>query len=117
MTTYYNIIDSPVGTVPVTRVDPKVDGITEEYTSERAKNAGSPFINYWLYRKKEPFYDPKKMEGLPVGVQIVGRKWEDEKVVEMMKLVDGLLGQRGFGPGAWGAGETRLAVSEGIVGQ
>ena len=101
MTTYYNLIDSPVATVPVTHVDPAIDGLTDEYTSESAKQAGSPYINYWMYRKKEPFYDVQKMAGLPVGIQIVGKKWEDEKVVEMMKLVDRLLGQRGFGPGAW----------------
>ena len=46
-------------------------------------------------------YAPEKMAGLPVGVQVVGRAWEDEKVLAMMKVVDEALGPRGFGPGAW----------------
>ena len=48
-------------------------------------------------------YDPELMAGLPVGVQIVGRLYEDEKVLEMMKVVDEALGdakERGFGPGS-----------------
>lgn len=34
-------------------------------------------------------------------VQVVGKKWEEEKVIEMMKVVDQALGPRGFGPGSW----------------
>lgn len=48
-------------------------------------------------------YDPELMAGLPVGVQIVGRLYEDEKVLEMMRIVDEALGpakERGFGPGS-----------------
>ena len=41
------------------------------------------------------------MKGLPVGVQIVGKSFEDEKVVAMMKIVDDALGPRSFGPTAW----------------
>lgn len=97
----YNVIDSPVGIVPVTRVDPKLDELTEAYTAPGKLQEGSPFINYCLYRASKHVYDVKKMEGLPVGVQVVGRKWEEEKVIEMMKVVDSALGPRGFGPGAW----------------
>lgn len=46
------------------------------------------------------------MHGIPVGVQIVGKPWEDEKVIEMMKVVDEALGKRDFGPGTWGAQQT-----------
>jgi len=45
-------------------------------------------------------YDPDAMAGLPVGIQIVGRLYEDEKVIEMMQIVDEALGERGFGPGS-----------------
>jgi hypothetical protein len=30
--------------------------------------------------------------------QVVGRKWEDEKVLAMMAVIDDVLGERGFGP-------------------
>lgn len=48
---------------------------------------------------KGPIYDVEKMHGLPVGVQVVGKVWEDEKVVKMMRVVDDALGERGFGRG------------------
>lgn len=49
-------------------------------------------------------YDADKMRGLPIGIQIVGRRWQEEKVIEMMKVVDGALGpSRGFGPSSWEA--------------
>lgn len=55
----------------------------------------------WLQPLDEPVpvYDVEKMSGLPVGVQIVGRPWEDEKVVHVMEILDRELGERGFGPG------------------
>ena len=41
------------------------------------------------------------MDHFLAGVQIVGRNWEDEKVIAIMHVVDKALGPRGFGPGAW----------------
>ncbi|OBZ73562.1 putative amidase PB8B6.03 [Grifola frondosa] len=52
---------------------------------------------------KKGWYDAAAMAGLPVGVQVVGRRWEEEKVLGMMRVVDGALGERGFGPGSWSA--------------
>ena len=40
-TTQYNLIDSPVGTVPVTRVNPDLDGLTSEYDATNSKGQGS----------------------------------------------------------------------------
>lgn len=42
-------------------------------------------------------YDVRAMHGLPVGVQIVGRRLEEEKVLEGMKIVEGLLKANGKG--------------------
>lgn len=38
-------------------------------------------------------YDPDAMAGLPVGIQVVGQRLEEEKVMEGMKLIEGLLEQ------------------------
>ncbi len=46
-------------------------------------------------------YNAEKMKGLPCGVQVVGGKWEEERVIEIMKVVDAALGPRGVGPGEW----------------
>jgi Asp-tRNA(Asn)/Glu-tRNA(Gln) amidotransferase A subunit family amidase len=37
-------------------------------------------------------YDADKMHGLPVGVQVVGRRLEEEKVLAVMKRVEDALG-------------------------
>jgi amidase len=95
----YNVVDSPVGIVPVTRVDPGRDALTEEWKT--GPGHGSPLLEDNLYNVSNAPYNPVEMAGLPVGVQIVGRAWEDEKVIEMMQIVDKALGERGFGPGTW----------------
>ncbi|KAJ7739063.1 amidase [Mycena maculata] len=93
----YNLVDSPCGVVPVTRVDAETDG--PGHRSSMAENK--------LYFKgKTPLYDPVAMDGMPIVVQIVGKIWEGEKVLAMMRIVDEALGKaRGFGPGSW---EERL---------
>ena len=98
-TILYNIVDSPVGVIPVTRVDPALDALTAEW--KEGPGLGSPILEGSVYHGKDTPYDPVQMAGLPVGVQIVGRKWEDEKVLGIMRLVDRALGERGFGPGSW----------------
>ncbi|KAJ7495817.1 amidase [Mycena galericulata] len=101
----YNLVDSPCGVIPVTHVKADVDALTDEWIN--APDHGSTMCESELYSKgKKPLYDPVAMEGMPVGVQIVGKIWEDEKVLAMMKVVDEALGkERGFNPGSW---EQRL---------
>lgn len=97
-TTLYNLVNCPTGCMPVTKVDPSKDGITEEWT----KLPSPSLIERALYHGKKPIYDPVAMQGMPVGIQVVGRKWEDEKVLAMMQVVDTALGKdRGFGPGSF----------------
>lgn len=37
-------------------------------------------------------YDAERMHGLPVGVQVIGRRLEEEKVLAVMKRVEDGLG-------------------------
>ncbi|KAJ7646871.1 amidase [Roridomyces roridus] len=110
-TATYNLVDSPCGVVPVTHVNPDTDALTEEWI--KGPGHGSSLTEAELYSKgrgkaKKPIYDPEAMAGLPIGVQIIGRLWEDEKVLGMMRVVDDALGkQRGFTPGSW---EQRLQI-------
>lgn len=97
----YNVVDSPVGTVPVTRVDPSLDRLTDEWRNQPVNS--SPVLEGLLYKGDKAFYNVEQMAGLPIGVQVVGKKWEEEKVIEMMKIVDNALGKRSFGPGSWQA--------------
>jgi len=99
-TILYNVVDLPVGVLPVTRVDPQKDQVTEEWTEEPGH--GSRILEYGIYKAKKPIYNPESMKGMPVSIQVVGKKWEDEKVLAMMYVVEGALGNdRGFGPGSW----------------
>ena len=100
-TLFYNLLDCPVGSIPVTRVDPRLDAVPMDWlTTARSNVPSSKEVDRLLYETKWG-YDADVMEGLPVGVQLIGRRWEDEKVVEMMKVVDAALGERGFGPDGW----------------
>ncbi|EAU90351.1 amidase [Coprinopsis cinerea okayama7 len=108
-TILYNVLDLPVGCLPATRVDPAKDQITKEWESEPGH--GSTVFEKGIYYGKKKLYDPESAKGMPVNIQIAGRKWEDEKVLAMMKVVDEALGkERGFGPGAydkWAGGESQ----------
>ena len=83
----------------MTRVDPKLDALPEDWLTTTT-GISSREVDKALYGKKWG-YDADAMEGLPVGIQLIGKKWEDEKIVEMMKVVDAALGERGFGPDGW----------------
>lgn len=76
-------LDYAAGVLPVTRVDAKLDKL--HYF--KARNA----IEKGSYKA----YDPVAMAGLPIGVQIVGRRLEEEKVMEGMKIVESLLRKDG----------------------
>lgn len=93
------MVDHAVGCIPVTRVDATKDQLTDEWIS--SPNLGSPLLEAGLYQGKNALYNPKQMDGMPVGVQIIGKRWEEEKVLGMMRVADKALGDRGFGPGSW----------------
>jgi hypothetical protein len=99
-TVLYNVLDLPVGCLPVTRVDPSKDAITDAWKSEGGH--GSNIFEKGCYFAKDKIYDPELSKGMPVNIQIAARKWEDEKVLKMMEVIDDALGKdRGFGPGAY----------------
>ena len=97
-TIYWNVVDSTVGLIPVTRVDAKEDALPADF-KDRIASAGTKVLSTELYTT---VYDSQAMAGLPIGVQLVAPAYEDEKVLEMMGVVDKALNdQRGqaFGPG------------------
>jgi Asp-tRNA(Asn)/Glu-tRNA(Gln) amidotransferase A subunit family amidase len=48
-----------------------------------------------LEAKQYNIYNADKMHGLPIGVQVVGRRLEEEKVLEGMKVVESSLQRKG----------------------
>lgn len=75
-TTPYNLLDYTVGTFPVTRADKAVD----------IKEARSTFFNE-TDEKVWQDYDPAESHGGAVALQLVGRRFEEEKVIEMLGAV------------------------------
>lgn len=79
-------LDYAAGVLPVTHVDARVDAVLASW---KPRN----MIEKRAYRQ----YNSHTMEGLPIGVQVVGRKLEEEKVLEGMKRVKGALRDQGEG--------------------
>ena len=50
-TILYNAVDSPVGCIPVTRVDPDIDQLTDEWV--HGPGLGTKIIENQLYKGKE----------------------------------------------------------------
>ncbi|KAJ3376185.1 hypothetical protein GGF31_000252 [Allomyces arbusculus] len=78
-TLLYNLLDYTAGTVPVTVVKP-TDTIDDVQSVKGAQGTEQDR----LHRAINRIYDPKAMAGLPVGVQIVGRRFEEERVIDAM---------------------------------
>lgn len=70
-TTQWNLLDYPALIFPVTRVDPKIDVIDEDYVPMNEKDK----YNHELWKS-----GPERYKGAPISLQLVGRRYEDEKV-------------------------------------
>ncbi|MCJ1378120.1 hypothetical protein MMC17_001216 [Xylographa soralifera] len=67
-TSQWNLLDYPAIVFPVSKVDSKVDLADKDY---KPMNPNDEF-NHQLY-------DPEKFQGAPISLQLVGRRYEDEK--------------------------------------
>lgn len=78
MTLYYNVLDLPVLTMPVTNVSRSLDAW------ESPPNNG-------MSRCMKGLYDSEAMHGLPVGVQIVTPKFTEEVALAIGQRLEGLV--------------------------
>ncbi|KAL5334868.1 amidase signature domain-containing protein [Aspergillus crustosus] len=85
----WNLLDYSAGVLPVSHVDPKKDALAAPYKTV-LKQLGA---NYTLARGAWKHYDATKMAGLPTAVQVVGRRWQEEKVLGYMAAVEDALEQ------------------------
>ncbi|EKM76928.1 hypothetical protein AGABI1DRAFT_62660 [Agaricus bisporus var. burnettii JB137-S8] len=78
-----SLLDYPAGIIPVTTVSPSLDALPADFYS-------SPTFNQFNMIAKGAYleYNAEKMKGLPLGVQIVGRRMEEEKVLAGMKVIE-----------------------------
>ncbi|KAL0958215.1 hypothetical protein HGRIS_000374 [Hohenbuehelia grisea] len=82
----WNLLDYTAGVLPVTHVNGALDRLPRG--AFKPRNA--------IERDTYKMYDPVNMSGLPVGVQIVGQRLEEEKVLQGMRIVEGLLRKEGL---------------------
>ncbi|KAJ8122896.1 hypothetical protein ONZ43_g1025 [Nemania bipapillata] len=71
-----NLLNYSVIVIPVTKADKLVDTVDSSYEPSSSFD-----------KKNWEAYDPVVYDGGPVGLQIVGRKFEEEKVLSIAKIV------------------------------
>ena len=82
----YRKLDYVAGVLPVSFVDRESDALPKDFmNSAEYKNMG--LIPKGAYS----LYDAEAMHGLPLGVQVVGRRLEEERVLQGMKIVEDAL--------------------------
>lgn len=90
----YNMLDCVTGSIPVTKTDPKLDIASEEwYESEpypRIEPERFPY-DWGDTEMKELYKGPEVYKDGPVGVQLVCRRLREEKMVSILKEVEGLM--------------------------
>ena len=85
----FNLLDYSAGVFPVTKVDARLDALnaSEKKTRMDANGVSNGAIG---------LYDSEKMAGLPVGVQLVGRRLEEERVLAGMEIAVEALQREGI---------------------
>ncbi|KAF8547725.1 amidase signature enzyme [Imleria badia] len=85
-----NVVDYVAGVLPVTFVNGESDALPKDFqTSDVYKRMSA--VSKGAYS----VYDAEAMHGLPVGVQVIGRRFEEERVLQAMKVVEHSLEQSG----------------------
>jgi Asp-tRNA(Asn)/Glu-tRNA(Gln) amidotransferase A subunit family amidase len=72
--------------MPITHVDKALDQLPASFNIKKLNGVA---------RGAYKFYDATKMHGLPVAVQVVGQRLEEEKVLSVMERIEGALSKRG----------------------
>ncbi|KAL8841132.1 MAG: hypothetical protein Q9176_003473 [Flavoplaca citrina] len=80
-TSQWNLLDYPALVFPVSKVDPEVDKVEEGYEPMNEKDA----FNYRLY-------EPEVYRDAPVSLQLIGRRYEDEKVIDALDYIKAQIG-------------------------
>ncbi|OAA65242.1 Amidase [Niveomyces insectorum RCEF 264] len=79
-TPWVNTLDYTAVVFPVTKVDPAQDQLATDYEPRSA-----------LDKTIRDEYDPQLQEGTPVGLQLVGRRFQEEKVLALVEMLSDAL--------------------------
>jgi len=76
-----NVLDFPAGTFPVLRADKSIDKPLDDITP---RNEMEKQVHFG--------YNAEKIHGGCVGLQVIGRKFEEEKTIEMIRVISSTIG-------------------------
>ncbi|BGO99798.1 hypothetical protein RTG_00634 [Rhodotorula toruloides ATCC 204091] len=79
----FNLLDVPVLCFPVTKVEPAVDSADPYFKPLNEED-----------RRFHDEYDPQLTAGMPVGIQLVGRRWQDEELLGLGEVVASIIGSK-----------------------
>ena len=90
----WNLLDYAAGVVPVGRVDPACDDVNKA-TADADGRRGNRRGGNMIARKAWALYDARKMAGLPIAVQVVSGRLQEEAVLTGMERVVNALAMEG----------------------
>ncbi|KAL2063436.1 hypothetical protein VTL71DRAFT_5241 [Oculimacula yallundae] len=79
----FNLLDYTCGIMPITHVDKALDQLPPGFSFKNLNGVAQGAYKH---------YDATAMHGLPVGVQVVGQRLEEEKVLAVMTRIEKALG-------------------------
>ncbi|KUJ24111.1 amidase signature enzyme [Mollisia scopiformis] len=79
----FNLLDYTCGIMPITHVDKTLDQLPSEFDFKKLNG-----VAQGAYK----LYDAIAMHGLPVAVQVVGQRLEEEKILAVMQRIEDALG-------------------------
>ena len=82
MTDLREQLDYAAGVVPVTFVDKTVDALPSDFMENQWQRLNDLERGVWS------LYDADAMDGLPLAVQVVAGRFQEEKALAGMKLLD-----------------------------
>ena len=77
----WNLLDYPAIVFPVTKVNQELDAEPPGYVPRNEQDA-------W----NQAHYDVEKQRDLPISLQLVGKRFEDEKVVQALEMIKDEIG-------------------------
>ncbi|OAL35295.1 hypothetical protein AYO20_05346 [Fonsecaea nubica] len=80
-TSIFNLLDYPALAFPVTTGNPEKDRIDADFNPRNEDD-----------RLVHEVYDPELYRGVPISLQLVGRRWDDEKVLQAMRFIEERIG-------------------------
>ncbi|WEW59003.1 amidase [Emydomyces testavorans] len=110
----WNLLDYSAGVIPVDHIDRAKDALVTSDGGLAGKNSYKRALrglgaDNAVSRGAWKYYDANAMHGLPTAVQIVGRRWHEERVLGYMDAVEKAL-EEFKGPGGEGGKYKLLEV-------